>query len=253
MIVYDPARARAIGFLCALVVRVICGRLVPALRRDRPPPGVPGPWRELGRILIAIGATVLLAFLHTRYVRPWLILSWPFNVFLDVAAILAVLFPIVLFITLVKPAPATAFLPTDVLSARLFAGVGAATAAVAGYTASLATAPPAAIFLRSSLRLPDLAALVPALFLDVALALLFYRMSAALGARPALFTGALLLTGAVHGSFAGEGVFLSAAGETLLLFILSAVVLRTIQRAGDIWWLLLVHAALDHITGRAWF
>ena len=86
---------------------------------------------------------------------------------------------------------------------------------------------------------------VQVLLEDVAIAILFVRFEAALGARRTILLVALLFALAHVPAFVQSGVSVSNLGHLILDAALGIGILTVLRRSADVWWFWMVHFAMD--------
>ena len=232
--------AVAYGSVCALWWGL--NRVLP-LWRSPERPEFTHPWREVGIVLLAVVGVLLLGQLWSRGIRLQAHGTWA--PVLESVNQLIIFAPIVAVPIIRRQGLASAWIRLDRIGARLAIGLGLALFALLLYSVLEQGAPSWPETIRRVYD-PARAHLAVQVFLeDVAIAILFVRIAAAVGARGAV-VGVAVLFAAAHvpamlsgGAVAGEFVGL------LRDFGLGVLVLSTVQRSADIAWVWPVHYALD--------
>ena len=217
-------------------------RLLP-LWRDAERPHFARPWREVGIVLLAVLGTLLLGQLWVRGIRlnmpaPWAPLGESINQIIIFAPVVAV--PI-----LRRQGWASAWIRLDHVALRLAIGLALALGALFLYS----TLERGAVSWPEAVRevfAPSRAHLaVQVLLEDIAIAILFVRVTAAMGPRAAIVIVAALFAAAHIPSMIAQG---DPAAELVALLRdagLAVLVVGTAWRSADIAWLWPVHYVLD--------
>jgi hypothetical protein len=79
----------------------------------------------------------------------------------------------------------------------------------------------------------------------VAIAILFVRFAAALGARRTILLVAILFALAHVPALVQSGASASSLGHLVLDAALAVGILTVLQRSADVWWFWVVHFAMD--------
>jgi len=232
--------ATAYAAVCALWW--LLSRVVP-LWRDAARPQFSRPWREVGLVFLAIAAVLALGQLWVRGVRltlpgPWFPLAESVNQLIIFAPLIAV--PVVR-----GDGWASAWVRTDKLPLRLAIGLALALFALFLF-ASLERGAPSWLNTVRSVFSPRRAHLaVQVLLEDLAIAILFVRLGAAMGPRRAILAVAGLFAAAHIPSMIARGDAVRELFGLLRDFGLGALVIGTAWRSADIAWVWPVHYALD--------
>ncbi|MCI0589269.1 MAG: hypothetical protein L0323_20835 [Planctomycetes bacterium] len=232
--------ALAYASVCALWWGV--HRLVP-LWRDPERPRFPHPWKEVAIALLAVVGVVLLGQLWVRGIRfpargAWIPLVESLNQFLIFSPILAV--P-----CLRRQGWASAWVQRPALGARLALGLGLAILAVSLYSALERGAPDWGETMRGVFTPARAHLAVQVLLEDLAIAILFVRVSAATGPRVAILAVAALFAAAHIPSMLARGATIQEVAGLLRDLGLGVLVLGTAWRSADVAWVWPVHYSLD--------
>jgi len=217
-------------------------RIVP-LWPERPSPRFRHPWRELIIALVAVVGVLLLGQLWVRGIRleaqGWAgILAESANQIIIFAPVIAV--PIVR-----RHGWASAWVRLDHLLARVAIGLGLALFALLLYSALERGAPSYVETIRAVYSPSRIPLAVQVLLEDLAIAILFVRLAAAIGPRGAvLAAAALFATAHVPTIIARHGDVIELVGLVRDVG-LGVLVLSTARRSADIAWLWPVHYSLD--------
>jgi hypothetical protein len=235
--------ALAAGYATAIVGWAALHRLAPALWRERPSFTFAHPWREVGWALLAAVGVVLIGQLYTHGIRLPSSGAWrPVTESLNQLAIFS---PMLALLAARRQPLASAWIRTERVPARLAAGLGFGALAILAFTLVHPDARPWLEVLPSVYRPSNLHFAVQVLLEDIAIAVLLVRLVAATSQRTAVVLVAVLFAAAhvpalvASGASAGEVVGL-ARDAALAILVLGAAV-----RSADVWWLWLVHFAMD--------
>jgi hypothetical protein len=218
-------------------------RACPALWPCRSAPAFPHPWQEVGWALLAVVSVLALgqAYLHGYRLRVQGSLA-PLGDALNQVAIFS---PLFLLLALRQQKLATAWLPTDRVGLRLLVGTGLAWLSLLAFTLVRSGSNSWGAMVACVYSPTHLAFAVQVFCEDVAIAILFTRFQAALGARLSIVLVGLLFAGAHLPTLLTEG----APGSEMLRLLfdgaLGVLVLSVVRRSQDVWWFWCVHFALD--------
>lgn len=232
----------AIAYASACAVWWSLSRVLP-LWRESDRPQFAHPWREVGIVLLAILAVLVLGQLWVRGVRlPAEGAARPLFESLNQIIIFA---PVVAVPIIRRHGWASAWIRRDSILTRLAIGMGIALLTLLVYSVLEQRAPswPEAVRRVYDPARAHLA--VQVLLEDLAIAILFVRLSAAAGPRIAVLGVAALFAAGHIPTMVASG---ATAGEFLALlrdFGLGVLVLGTIRRSADIAWFWPVHYSLD--------
>jgi hypothetical protein len=218
-------------------------RQVLPLWPDLPRPQFMHPWREVGIVLVAVIGVVLLGQLWLRGIRlpaegVWTLAVEPINQIIIFAPVLAV--PIIR-----RQGWASAWIRPDRVLARLAIGLALALFTLFLYSALERGAAPWTETLKGVFAPTRSDVAVQVLLEDVAIAILFVRLSAALGTRAAIVGVAALFAAAHIPTMIASGEITRGFPGLLRDFGLGVLVLSTLWRSADVLWLWPVHFALD--------
>ena len=225
-------------------------RLIP-LWRDAQRPQFAHPWREVGIVLLALVGTLLLGQLWVRGIRLNMPGRWaPLGESINQIIIFA---PVVGVPILRRHGWASAWIRVDRIAVRLAIGFALALVALLLYSTlerGAASWPDAV----SGVFAPSRAHVaVQVLLEDVAIAILFVRLAAAMRPRPAILIVAALFAAAHIPSMIARGDTTAELAALLRDAGLAVLVVGTAWRSADIAWVWPVHYALDmtQFLGRA--
>jgi hypothetical protein len=230
----------AYAAICALWWAV--SQVVPLWRQPERP-ALAHPWVEVGFALAAAAAVLVLGQLWSRGIRlhapgTWNTVAESVNQFL-------IFSPIILLPLIRKQGWAGAWIQRNRLWARLGIGVALAVVALLIYSVSESGALSFGATIKAVFRFKNAHVAVQVLLEDIAIAVLFVQIAAALHPRWAiLLVAALFAGGHLPALFANE----ASAGEMFGLvrdFGLGVLVIGTLWRGADIIWFWPVHFALD--------
>jgi hypothetical protein len=180
------------------------------------------------------------------YVRHWLLPpGGPVAPLIEAANQVLIFSPILAVPLLRRHGLRTAWLPLDRPWARLPVGLVLAALAILAFTL---VRPGSDSWLQVYPRVYELAnvgIMVQVLCEDIAIAILFVRLRAALGLRGTVFLVASSFAAAHIPAMVASGASLGDLGRLVLDAGLGVVVLSILQRSADVWWFWCVHYALD--------
>jgi hypothetical protein len=225
-------------------------RLLP-LWPDAQRPQFAQPWREVGIVLLAVVGTLLLGQLWVRGIRlnmtgPWAPVGESINQIIIFAPVIAV--PI-----LRRQGWASAWIRLDRIAMRLVIGLLLALVALLLYSTLERGAASWPDAVREMFAPSRSHVAVQVLLEDVAIAILFVRVAAAMGPRGAILIVAALFAVAHIPSMIARGDTTAELVALLRDAGLAMLVVGTAWRSADIAWLWPVHYALDmtQFLGRA--
>lgn len=230
----------AYAIICALWWTL--SLVVPLWRRPERP-AILRPWMEVGFALAAMLAIVLLGQLWSHGVRlhgsgGWKPLAEAFNQLL-------IFSPILLLPLLRKQGFASAWIQRSQMWTRLAIGVVFAILALLVYSLSEKGALPFIDAIKAVFLFKNAHVAVQVLLEDIAIAVLFVRLAAALHPRWAvLLVAALFAAGHLPAMFA-RGAPTAEMFSLVRDFGLGALVIGTLWRGADILWFWPVHFVLD--------
>lgn len=208
-----------------------------------PTPSFARPWREVGVVLLAIVATLAIGQL---YVRHWLLpAAGSVQHLVDALNQLIIFAPILLVPVVRKQGWDSAWLPRSRVWLRVAAGVFLSLIAVLVFTTAREGSDKFHDVVPRVYHPQNLSYLVQVLCEDIAIAILFVRLRAALGRGRAIGLVAILFAAAHIPALIADG---ASAGDLLGLVLdagLGVLVLWFVQRSSDVWWFWLVHFSLD--------
>jgi hypothetical protein len=230
----------AYATICALWWGV--SRVVP-LWRQVERPTFSRPWVEVGFALVAVIMVLLLGQLWSRGIR--LSASGAWQIVAESVNQLVIFCPVVLLPVIRKQSLASAWVQRRRLWARL--GIGVALAMVALLVFSVLEGGGGSYWgtIRAVFRLTNAHFAVQVLLEDVAIAVVFVRVAAALHPRWAILLVAALFAVGHLPALLASGASAAEVFGLVRDFGLGVLVIGTLWRGADIAWLWPVHFALD--------
>jgi hypothetical protein len=201
------------------------------------------PWREVGFFAIAL---VLTLGIGQLFVHKWLLpSSGPLSPLVDALNQLIIFAPIVALPLVRRQGWASAWLPSRRVWARILAGLILSLIASLVFTSVRTGSMPWIHVLGQVYHPKNAGNLVQVLCEDVAIAILFVRLRAALGLRRTIVAVAVLFAAAHIPALLANGASLGELSGLVLDAGLGVLVLFYLQRSGDVWWFWWVHFAMD--------
>ena len=201
------------------------------------------PWREVGYVLIAVLGVLLLGQLWSRGIRlPNTGTAGPLFESINQLIIFA---PIMLVPIVRRHTLASAWIRIDRMPQRVVVGVGLSLVALLLFAVLKQGAPSWTSAVAGVYRPSKVHVAVQVLLEDLAIAILFVRLSAAAGPRAALLGVAGLFAAAHIPAMLTQGDLLSELTGLVRDFGLGVLVLATVSRSADVAWLWPVHYSLD--------
>ena len=169
------------GYGTAIVGWLVLARLFPGLWPRREPVRFATPWREVGWACLGVLGVILVGQL---YVRRWMLPTWEPLAPLIEAVNQALIFSPILAVPLLRGHGLdSAWLPLDRLGARLLVGIALAAAAILAFTLVRAGSDLWPQVYPRVYHPGNFGLAVQVLCEDVAIAILFVRLRAAIGLR----------------------------------------------------------------------
>ena len=231
------------GYAAAVAGWLTVAPLFPALwpRRDAIP--FPSPRREVAWACLGVVGVLAIGQL---YVRHWLLPpGGPLAPLIEAGNQLLIFSPILVVPLLRRHGPHTAWLPRDCIGARLLIGLALAALAVLAFTLVRQGSDTWLEVYPRVYQPKNVGLAVQVLCEDLAIAILFVRLRAAIGLRSTIILVAVLFAAAHIPSMVATG---ATAGELARLVLdagLGVIVLFIAQRSADVYWLWCVHFAMD--------
>jgi hypothetical protein len=201
------------------------------------------PWRELGYCALAIVAVVGIGQLYTRHrllpadgaaAQP-----------LEALNQILIFSPLLALPFLRRQGTASMWLPRKRVWRRVLIGVILSLIAMLAFACVRAGAARWIDIIREVYHPKNLANLVQVLCEDVAVAIVFVRMRAAIGLLSSILMAAVLFAAAHIPGMLSMGTTLDDTLNLAMDAGLFMVVLYFLQRSADVWWFWLVHFAMD--------
>lgn len=140
---------------------------------------------------------------------------------------------------------ATMWLPMDRVWARVLAGIILSLIASLVFTSMRSGSPPWSDVIGDVYHPRNLGSLVQVLCEDIAIAILFVRIRAAIGLTRTIVVVAVLFAAAHVPAMLSAGVGVNEIAGLVADAGLGIVVLYFLQRSGDVWWFWWVHFVMD--------
>ena len=229
----------AVGLLGWLGVARVYGR--PWSKRQSP--SFAQPWREVAFAILACGAVVAVgqAFVHGYLLKA----QGSFEQLIKAINQIIIFSPIFLLLAIRRQGLDTAWLPLDRVWQRLLVGLVLALSAILAFTLTRAGSDNWLTVLPRVYSLKNLSFAVEVFCEDMAIAILFVRFQAAMGALLSIVLVSVLFAAAHLPTLIALGV---PVGGTVFLFLdagLGMLALTVLRRSQDIWWFWCVHFAMD--------
>ncbi len=232
-----------LSYAVALTGWFAAHRLLPDVWPPSPRVDLPRPRRELAIALLGAVGVLAVGQLWLRGVR--LPETGAFKPLLGSVNQVMIFAP-VLLIPLLRHQPwSTAWLGKRRLALRVFTGLVLSTLAVTAYALLRADADPPWELLRRIWTYDHIDELVQVFLEDVAIAILFVRLAAAIGSRRAIVLVACLFAAGHVPAMVTEGTTASEIAGLLRDAGLGAAAIFVLQRSRDIVWFWFVHFCMD--------
>ncbi len=236
-------KALVCGYLAALAGWAVIWRLVPKLWPAAEKTEFKRPRVELGFALAAVLGVLLLGALYSHGIRlrgsqPWRPLTESINQ-------MAIFAPMLVLLPLRKQPWSTAWLARRKLLLRVGAGAVLTILAVATYSFCRKDSLPATSMLARIARYENLGIFVQVFIEDFSIAVLFVRMTAALGEKWSLVCVASLFAAAHVPAMMTGGALAAEFVRLAFDACLGVAVLAVVRSSRDIVWFALVHFCLD--------
>jgi hypothetical protein len=232
----------AVGYVVACALWWATSRVVP-LWRNPPRPTFAKPWREVLFVLLGVVGTLALGQLWSADIK--LEAAGSMHILAESINQLIIFAPIMLVPILRRDGWASAWIQRHALLLRVAIGVAFSLVALFLFSLLEAGAPSYPDTLRGVFTLSRAHLAVQVLLEDLAIAILFVRLAAAVGSRKAIVGVALLFAAAHIPAMLSQGASASELIGLVRDFGLGVIVLGTAWRSADIAWVWPVHFALD--------
>jgi Type II CAAX prenyl endopeptidase Rce1-like len=235
--------ALLVGYLLALIAWDRVSRRQTNLWPAPEPPSFAHPWRELGYCAFAIVAVLGVGQLYQRH---WLLpahgaTGQP----LEAINQLLIFSPILALPLIRKQGWASMWLPMHRVWQRVLIGLVLSLIAVLAFVNLRAGAGRWIDVIGNVYHPKNLGNLVQVLCEDVAIAIVFVRMRAAIGLMWSIILVAVLFAAAHIPAMLATGVGLEQIMSLVMDAGLGVVVLYFLQRSNDVWWFWLIHFSMD--------
>jgi hypothetical protein len=239
----DHYPALVVAYLAGLGGWLVASRLLPQVWASEPVTGFARPWMEFGIALAGAGGVLLVGQLWVRGIRlPEQGAAGPI---LGAINQVLIFLPIVVVPWVRRQPWVTAWLPRRRLAVRLLVGLGLGALAVTAYSLSRAGSDPAWIILGRIWRYEHLDEMTQVFLEDLAIAILFVRLAAAVGSRWAAVVVACLFAAGHVPTMVSQGASWSELGGLVRDAGLGLVVILVLQRSRDVVWFWCIHFSLD--------
>jgi hypothetical protein len=228
------------GYGTALIGWLLLWRAMPGLWAPPSPPFAPQhPWREVGWTLLAAAAVLGIGWLWGADML--LPRTGPYEAVNQVI----IYSPFLLLLAIKRQPLSSAWLPMRRVWLRILVGLGLALLSLLVFALARAgSASWTAVI--AQVYAPDHAVhAVQVLLEDVAIAIVFVRFAAALGARRTILLVAALFALAHVPALVQGGANASSLGHLILDAALTVGILAVLERSADVWWFWMVHFAMD--------
>jgi len=229
----------AVGYAVACALWWGISRVVP-LWRNPPRPTFARPWREVLFVLLGVVGTLLLGQLWSRGIR----LDTENSLTESINQII-IFSPILLVPILRRQGWASAWIQWPKWWLRILIGVAIALVVLILFTRLEEGAPNFWVAFHSTFAYWNAHIGVQVLLEDIAIAILFVRLAAAVGHRKAIIGVALLFAAAHIPAMISQGASAAELAGLARDFGLGLIVLGTAWRSADVLWLWPIHFALD--------
>jgi hypothetical protein len=231
------------GYAIAMVGWLVAARLFPALW-PRPEAAVfPHPWREVGWALLGVVGVLGIGQL---YVRHWLLPTHDLLVpLIEVGNQVLIFSPILAVPLLRHHGLGTVWIRVDRIWARLLVGVVLAALAVLAFALVRLGSDNWLEGYSRVFQPKNVGLLVQVFCEDVAIAILFVRLCAAIGLWGTIVLVASLFAATHIPAMIATGASFGEFARLVMDVGLATVVLFIVQRSADIWWFWCVHFAMD--------
>lgn len=236
--------ALLVGYLLALIVWDRIARRQPNLWPASDAPGFAHPWRELGYCALGILAVIGVGQLYTRH---WLLPTNDTTATQPLEAVnqLLIFSPLLALPLIRRQGFRSMWLPMHRVWQRVLIGLVISLIAMLAFVNLRAGAERWIDVVREVYHPQNLGNLVQVLCEDVAIAIVFVRMRAALGLLWSVLLVAVLFAAAHIPAMLSTGASLNDILDLAMDAGLGIVVLYFLQRSGDVWWFWLLHFAMD--------
>jgi hypothetical protein len=228
------------GYATALIGWLLLWRVMPGLWAPLSPPFAPRhPWREVGWALLAAAAVLGIGWLWGADML--LPRTGPY----EAVNQLIIYSPFLLLLAIRRQPLSSAWLPMRRVWLRILVGLGLALVSLLVFTLARAGSASWTSVTTQVYAPGNSLHAVQILLEDVAIAIVFVRCAAALGARRTILLVAVLFALAHVPALVQGGANSSSLGHLVLDAALAIGILAVLQRSADVWWFWMVHFAMD--------
>ena len=235
--------ALLVAYLLALLCWDRIARRHPALWSDREEPAFARPWLEIVYFVLALTGVLAVGQAYQHHLL--LPTNGAAGQFLEAVNQIIIFSPVLALPLIRRQGFSTAWLPMDRVWMRILVGIILSLIASLVFTSVRAGAAPWIDVVRAAYHPQNFGNLVQVLCEDVAVAILFVRMRAAIGLTRSIVTVAVLFAAAHIPAMLSAGVGFGEITGLVADAGLGIVVLYYLQRSGDVWWFWWVHFAMD--------
>jgi hypothetical protein len=228
------------GYATAMIGWLLLWRAMPGLWAPVSPPFAPQhPWREVGWALLAAAAVLGIGWLWGADML--LPRTGPYEAINQVI----IYSPFLLLLAIKRQPLSSAWLPMRRVWLRILVGLGLALVSLLAFTLARAGSASWTSVITQVYAPGNSLHAVQVLLEDVAIAIVFVRCAAALGARRTIMLVAVLFALAHVPALVQGGANASSLGHLVLDAALTVGILAVLQRSADVWWFWMVHFAMD--------
>ncbi|HET6347759.1 MAG TPA: CPBP family glutamic-type intramembrane protease [Candidatus Krumholzibacteria bacterium] len=235
--------ALLVGYLLALVAWDRVARRRPELWPAGDEVSFAHPWRELGLSLLMIVGVIGIGQLYQRH--GLLPAHGPAGQVFEALNQIIIFSPMLALPLVRRQGWASAWLPTYRVWVRVLIGLILALIATLAFVNVRTGAAPWLDVIRDVYNPKNFGNLVQVLCEDIAIAIVFVRMRAALGLMRSIIVVAVLFAAAHVPAMLAAPVGLNEVTGLIMDAGLGVVVLYFLQRSGDVWWFWMIHFAMD--------
>jgi hypothetical protein len=222
---------------------LLANRLLPEVWPRKPLEGFERPWREFGIALVGVIVTLAMGQLWSSGVR--LPEEGTLGPLLGSVNQVLIFAPILLVLVIRRQPWISAWLPRGWIATRLLVGLVLASLAVIAYSLLRDGADAPWVLLGRIWRYEHTDEMVQVFLEDLSIAILFVRLTGAIGKRPALVVIACLFAAGHIPAMVSQGATWFELAALLRDAGLGVVVILVLQRSRDVVWFWCIHFCLD--------